>query len=393
MVVVYSKLYNKCETPILVPRITRDFNNRWDTNWDSVNDNNCIVSLGLEHGERANRLNTAEIQQLDFHILKKSKHVSDAGIGNWYVETWKSIAKICKTFGQIKAYINNAIAGRNGLFLSSSRVIDGDNVFDNANCNVHANHLGNGGRGGFCDDCDLVTDIRNFQLQWEDLNRDAKDMSIDIPRSLMLDFIKLLKMMIKTATFPNDNGGINLGSFVAHIDLMFIHIFRAILSQDKDSKMIKKAFAKLESKTADFGTITGFYQKLFQHVHDDITVDWFSGPGGDEDNGFIMGTRIRVIVSTFRTFSLELERTLNTRITRALDIMGKPRDISAPDNVLMIGTKRTRVKRRWSEGNTLILNNRNDICRGLLYEFLNGVNDFRNFTRDPEAINFLNDDE
>ena len=102
MVVVYSKLYNKCETPILVPRITREFNNRWDTNWDSVNNNNCIVGLGLEHGERANRRNSAEIQQLDFHILKKSKHVSDQGIGNWYIETWKTIAKICKTYGQIK---------------------------------------------------------------------------------------------------------------------------------------------------------------------------------------------------------------------------------------------------------------------------------------------------
>ena len=392
MVIVYSKLYNKCETPISVPKIARNFNNRWDTNWDSINDNNCIVSLGLEHGERANRLNTAEIQQLDFHVLKKSKHVSDQGICNWYIETWKSIAKICRTFGQIKAYFNNAKAGRNGLFLSSSRVIDGDNVFDNANCNVHANHLGNGGRGGLCDDCDLVTEIRNFQIQWEMTNRDSKGLMLEVSESLMIDFIKLIKLMFKTATFPNDNGGINLGSFIAHIDEIFIHIFKSILSQRKDAKVIKKAFAKLESKAADFGAITGFYQKLFQHVQDDLTVEWFSGPGGDEDNGFIMGTRIRIIVSSFRTFSIDLERILNTRITRALDIMGRPRDFSEPDNVLLIGTKRTRVKRRWSDGNSLILNNRNDICRGLLYEFLNGVNDFRNFTRDPEAIIFLSDE-
>lgn len=392
MVNVYSKLYNKCETPILVPKITRDLNNRWDTNWDSLNDYNCIISLGLEHGERANRLNSAEIQQLDFHLLKKSKHVSDQGIGNWYFETWKSIAKICKTFGQIKAYFNNAKADPNGLFLSSSRIIDGDDIFDNANCNVHANHLGNGGRGGLCDACDLITEIRHFQVKWESINRDCKGMMMDVPVSLLLDFIKTLKLMFKNATFPNDNGGINLGSFVAHVDEMFVHIFKIILSQNKDSKVIKKAFAKLESKAADFGNITGFYQRLFQHVNDDIIVDWFSGPGGDEDNGFIMGTRIRVIVTTFRTFSIDLERTLNSRITRALDIMGRPRDSSVPDNVLLIGTKKNRVKRRWSDGNTLICNNRNDICRGLLYEFLNEVNDFRNFTRDPEAIIFLNDD-
>ena len=392
MVNVYSKLYNKCETPVLIPNITRDFNNRWDTNWDSLNEHNCIISLGLEHGERADRLNTAEIQQLDFHVLKKSKHVSDQGIGNWYTETWKSIAKICRTFGQIKAYINNAKAGMNGLFLSSSRVINGDDVFDNANCNVHANHLGNGGRGGLCDACDLVTEIRNFQLQWENINRDSKGMMTDVPTSTILDFIKLLKMMIKNATFPNENGGINLGSFMSHVDELFTHVFKAILIQNKDSKTVRKAFAKLESKTVDFGGITGFYQKLFQQVHDDITMEWFSGPGGDEDNGFIMGTRIRVVVSTFRTLSIDLERILNSRITRALDIMGRPRDTSAPDNVLLIGTKKTRVKRRWSDGNTLILNNRNDICRGLLYEFLNGVNNFRNFTRDPEAIIFLNDE-
>ena len=392
MVNVYSKLYNKCVTPIAVPKISRDFNNRWDTNWDSLNDSNCIISLGLEHGERANRLNTAEIQQLDFHILKKSKHVTDHGIGNWYIENWKAIAKICKTYGQIKAYFNNAKAGLNGLFISSSRVIDGDDIFDNANCNIHADHLGNGGRGGMCDACDLIIEIRDFQLAWEGISRDSKGMMVDMPMNIITDFIRLMKSMVKNATFPNCNGGINYRSFVSHIDELFLHVFKVILNQSPGYKVVKKAFAKLESKTADFGEITGFYQKSYQHVHDNITVDWLSGPGGDEDNGFIMSTKIRVIVATFRAFSIDLERILNTRITRALDIMGRPRDDSAQDNVLLIGTKKTRVKRRWSDGNTLISNNRNDICRGLLYEFLNEVNDFRNFTRDPEAIFFLNDD-
>ena len=395
MVNVYSKLYNKCTTPISVPRINRDFNNRWDTNWDSLNNHNCIISLGLEHGERANRFNTAEIQQLDFHLLKKSKHVSDQGIGNWYVENWKLIAKFCKTYGQIKAYFNNASAGRHGLFVSASRVLDGDNVFDNANCNVHAEHLGNGGRGGLCDACDLIVDIRNFQLSWETVSRDSKGMMAGIPHNIIMEFIKLMKSMIKNATFLDTNGGINLRSFAFHIDEIFVHVFKELLSQnqDQDSKATRKAFAKLESKTAEFGEITGFYQRSYQHVHDNITVDWFSGPGGDEDNGFIMSAKIRVIVTTVRAFSIDLERVLNTRITRALDIMGRPRDETYSDNVLLIGTKKSRVKRRWSDGNKLISNNRNDICRGLLYEFLNEVNDFRNFTRDPEAVFFLNDDE
>ena len=115
-------------------------------------------------------------------------------------------------------------------------------------------------------------------------------------------------------------------------------------------------------------------------------------PGGDDDQGFKMGTRIRKIVATYRPLSNDLERVLNSRITRSLDILGRPRDLMQSDNVLMVGTKRSRVKRRWSEGDLTIHNDRNETCRGLLYEFLNGINDFKNFTRDPDAIYFYLDD-
>ena len=390
MTKVYSKLYNKCETPLSIPIIKRDVDRRWDTNWDSLNSDNCFISLGIEHGEAANRFNTAEIQQMDFHLTKKSKHVSEHGIGKWYTESWKTIARICKTYGFIKALINNARMGHSGLFLNASRVLEGEEVFDNANCNVHAEHIIEG-RAGTCKACDLIHDIRMFQLSWESVSRNSNCEILEISNDILLEFIKLLIFMIKLGTFPNAHGGLVLGNFMANVDEVFVHIFKTILCPRKDNNYIKKEWAKLDTKAGDYIEISGFYQKLFQHVQDDISVDWFSGPGGDGDDGFIMGTRIRIIVATFRTFSLDLERILNSRITGALDILGRPRNLNGPDNVLMIGSSKRRVKRRWSEGDDLIYNDRNEICRTILYEFLNGINSFRNFQRDPEAVFFLHD--
>lgn len=393
MAKVYSRLYNMCETPLSVPMVRRDVNNKWNTNWDALNDANCTIGLGVEHGEAADRHNTAEIQQLDFHITKKTKHVSEIGIGKWFTENWKAIAKFCKTYGFLKALINNAKAGfRNGLFPNGSRIIDGDEIFDNANCNIHREHLGNGGRSGICSDCDLIIAVRDFQVNWENLCRDSKGQILDLPSNIMIDFIRLMKFMIDRISFPNCNGGINYRNFMVNVDEIFVNIFKRILKNDKDSKHIKKEMSKLDARVADFVEIAGFYQRTFQNTQDDISVDWFMGPGGEDDQGFIMGTRIRIIIATFRTLSIDLERILNSRITRSLDILGRPRDMNPPDNVLMVGTKRSRVKRRWSEGDLNITNDRDEICRGLLYEFLNGINDFKNFTRDPDAIYFYLDD-
>ena len=393
MTKVYSRLYNMCETPLSIPMVRRDVNSKWNTNWDALNDANCTIGLGVEHGEAADRHNTAEIQQLDFHITKKTKHVSEVGIGKWFIENWKTIARFCKTYGLLKALINNARAGfRNGLFPNGSRVIDGDEVFDNANCDVHRNHIGNGGRGGICSECDLIEAIRDFQVKWETLYRDSKGQVLDFPTNVLTDFIRLMKFMIGRITFPDNKGGINYCSFMVNTDEIFVNLVKRLLSNDKEARFVKKEMAKLDTKVADFVEIAGFYQRTFQNVHDDISVDWFVGPGGDDDQGFIMGTRIRIIVATFRTLSIDLERVLNSRITRSLDILGRPRDMIPSDNVLMVGTKRSRVKRRWSEGDLTIHNDRNETCRGLLYEFLNGINDFKNFTRDPDAIYFYLDD-
>ena len=238
MTKIYSKLYNKCETPLSVPIIVRDVNNRWNTNWSSLNPDNCFISLGLEHGEAANRYNTAEIQQMDFHVTKKSKHVSECGIGKWYIETWKTIARICKTYGLLKALINNARVGHSGLFLNSTRVLDGDEIFDNANCDVHAEHFGNGGRGGHCDSCDLIHDIRMFQLSWETVSRDINCEILGISNNILLEFIKLMKFMIKMVTFPNAHGGFVLGNFMANVDEIFVHIFKTIICPSNDSKSI-----------------------------------------------------------------------------------------------------------------------------------------------------------
>ena len=381
-----------CETPLSIPMVKREVNNHWNTNWDSLNDSNCTISLGLEHGEAADRHNTAEIQQMDFHITKKTKHVSEIGIGKWFSENWKTINKFCKTYGFLKALINNARAGfRNGLFPNGSRVFNGDEIFDNANCNIHRDHVTRG-RGGICSDCDLVQAIRDFQVNWENLCRDTKGQIIDIPLKIMSEFIQLMRFMIDRIAFPDDKGGINFRSFMGNTDEIFVGLFKVLLSNDKNAKAVKKDMAKLDARVADFLEIAGFYQRSFQNVQDDISVDWFVGPGGDEDQGFIMGTRIRIIIATFRTLSLDMERVLNSRITRSLDILGRAREPKTPDNVLMIGTKRSRVKRRWSEGELAIINDRDEVCRGLLYEFLNGINDFRNFTRDPEAIFFYLDD-
>ena len=391
MTKVYSRLYNMCETPLSIPMVRKDVNNKWNTNWDALNDTNCTISLGVEHGEAADRHNTAEIQQLDFQITKKTKHVSEIGIGKWFTESWKTIAKFCKTYGLLKALINNAKAGfRNGLFPNGSRIIDGDEIFDNANCNVHRNHFVYG-RGGICNDCELIKEVRNFQVNWESLCRDAKGQILDIPTNIMTDFIRLMKFMIDRISFPDNKGGINYCNFMVNVDEIFVSIFTFLLKNEKETKPIKKEMSKLDSKVADFVEIAGFYQRTFQNTHDDISVDWFMGPGGDDDQGFIMGARIRIIVATFRTLSIDMERILNCRITRSLDILGRSRTRDSCDNVLMIGTKRSRVKRRWSDGGATIHNDRSEICRGLLYEFLNGVNDFKNLTRDPDAIFFYLD--
>ena len=391
MTKVYSRLYNMCETPLSIPMVKKDVNKHWNTNWDALNDSNCTISLGLEHGETADRHNTAEIQQMDFHLTKKTRHVSEIGIGKWFSENWKTINKFCKTYGLLKALINNARAGfRNGLFPNGSRILNGDEVFDNANCNVHREHFVYG-RSGICNDCELIHAIRDFQVKWENLCRDSKGAIVDIPLNILSEFIQLMKFMLDRITFPDNKGGINFCSFMVNTDEIFVGLFKVLLNNDRSTKMVKKDMAKLDARAADFVEIAGFYQRSFQNVHDDINVDWFLGPGGDGDQGFIMGTRIRIIVVTFRTLSIDMERILNCRITRSLDILGRPRDPKTPDNVLMIGTKRSRVKRRWSDGDLAISNDRNEVCRGLLYEFLNGINDFKNFTRDPEAIFFYLD--
>ena len=317
--------------------------------------------------------------------MKKSKHSSDNGIGKWYFENWKSAARFCRTFGIIKAMINNANRNPNGLFFNVVHVVNGGDIYDNGNCAEHTNHSDAYAEGN-CDQCVLTRGMRNFQLFWESLERDERGFVLDVSCCNLERFIKLIRKMICTATFPNCNGGYNYKSFVCNVDELLVKTYRRIIAGGPDSKSLRKEFAKLKSKVQDFTDLTGLYQKTYQHVKDDIQVDWFAGAGGCGDEGFIMGTRIRIVVATFRTMSIDYERILLPRITRALDIIGRPRELGPPDNVLIIGSRRSRAKRRWSEGNVLIYNDRNEICRGLLYEFLFDINNFKNCVRDPYAI-------
>ena len=206
-------------------------------------------------------------------------------------------------------------------------------------------------------------------------------------------FLKILNLAVKAEAFPDWRGGVEYNTFLVYFDEIFEKIFKMFLSEDKNMKPLKKEIAKLESALFDFMGIGSFYQKSYQHAADDISVEWFSGPRSDEDCGYILGTRVRIVVATFRAFSIDHERRLYSRIINALDIMGKPRELPPTDNVLAIGVIKKRVKRRWSAGDDLIQNDRGETVRGLLYEFLYSINRFQNRVRDPEAVMFLDEDE